>query len=145
MTKSTGRSIKYSNHRGDFETCPWCEQKFEYDIWDSNAKEVRFSQTINFSKSGKAIVLSDCLKCSGDSWVHQELSSFKWNDNFSKWKAKAEKENIKQHLEAIRSLNGCLCVGCKKIESLTVDSKAWRHCEIGSGPVLQVCDAAELL
>ena len=132
-------NIRPENHRGDFETCPCCDKKFEYETW--REKAISFSTQIWFGKHAYGVIVSECPSCGDESWVHEELRGFEWSDFPKRWKTRAAKELKRRQLGALRAWGRGICWKCKNLESGEVSTHAWRRCGIGIGPAETECDS----
>lgn len=136
--------MKINNHRTDFKTCPYCDHKQDYKEWRKCA--TGFSAKEYFGKHNSGVVVSTCPKCSGESWIHVELSHMQYAGYSKKsWIKKAEIELAKRKLVALREWGAGMCWRCKHLEDGSVTTNAWRHCIIGSGPAQITCDRFEQL
>ena len=61
-------------HREDFQTCPHCGRKYKYEIWDGCAFILIASIPItsHMHKKGNVIIVSECPRCFGYSWCHED-------------------------------------------------------------------------
>lgn len=130
--------IKAANHRRDFETCPHCGKQYKSERWRKHRKS--FSTQIHFRKHTSGVVVSECQRCEGLSWVHVNLDSVtQYSGYLKRWEIRAEKELAKRRLQALRDWEAGLCGGCAKLESEKVTTGTWRECHIGFGPVQTEC------
>ena len=128
------------NHRSDFETCPDCGHSMPWREWNETATTLILNPYC--SKSGHVAVMSECPKCFEPSWVHVAMGG--WEYRFEQWPNKwvevvDELENAVK-LQAVRDCAFSLCGKCVKLTSMTVKHSAYRHCEIGMGPVRSECE-----
>jgi len=133
--------ITSKNHRSDFATCPHCDSEVDYEGWDKAATKANF-RLDRFAKHGSAIVISECPRCSGLSWVHVPLDSFKWEENYPRrWKARAVKAIANRQLRALRQWGAGICWKCKNLESGSVTTAARRECIVGCGGPVSSCES----
>lgn len=132
------------NHRPDLETCPHC-LKCLNGLREWYRYGVILVLQPRIQKSDSVALLSECPKCFGLSWTHVRIDSIKWlfDDVPSDWVHAAEKLEASKKLKALRDWGAGLCHRCSKLDSGTVEYKAWRHCDIGIGPPETKCKSFE--
>jgi hypothetical protein len=132
---------RQDNHRSDFESCPHCEHQMKDAEWDQCAVELIIEPRCY--KSGYVIIMSECPKCHGKSWVHNRMATIAFGCWPQSWKDAVEKRDCEDRLDALREWGKGLCWRCKKLESGTVDYHAWRNCRGGCGSPEIKCEHFE--
>ena len=135
-------TCEFKYHRGDFETCPHCGQKFEDDEWDKHAVDLIIG--IVNCVHGRITVVSECPKCFEKSWVHHNFTTFMFDDEGKwpkGWNKAAIKEQADRQLRALREWGAGICWKCKKLTGGDISTHAWRNCARGSGPTETACDS----
>lgn len=130
-------------HREAIDECPHCECKLKYNEWDQHG----FALVLHpfRRKSGHVSVVAECPDCFGLSWVHERMDGFAYGNWPEEWKKPVENLSNAENLQAIRDLGASICHKCCNLHSASVDHQAWRHCVIGTGPVVADCDRFKVI
>jgi len=135
----------HKNHRGDFETCPDCNFKYDWEEWLKDATIFGYGIIDGCHSAG--VIVTPCKKCNFLSWTHIQLQGIEYSGIFGgnkKLITAAKKELARRKLESLREWGQGICYRCKKLEGGEVTTHAWRHCADGSwGPPEQKCDKFE--
>lgn len=127
----------FNNHRGDFITCPECDNSFPTTEWDKNATTLVLEPWC--IKASSVVVISECPHCSFRSWVHEPMDSFGYHTWPDEWKEAVKKHAANLQQKAIRKWNKDKCKSCSLLETKLVDYKSWRSCYRGIGPSENKC------
>jgi hypothetical protein len=131
----------YSDHRGDFETCPHCRCHMAHDEWQKHT--IEFTTAEVQGKHGSGAIIAECPKCFQKSWVHVELG---YTSHLPKEiEEAAEREHLRRKLAASREWGASLCWKCKHLKEPHISTHAWRDCIRGLGPAEKECKKFEAL
>ncbi len=143
----TGSSLDIAqNHRGDLETCPHCSHVPPEDrSWYGRGLILVLQPRVQ--RANSVALLSDCPKCFELSWVHVQIDSVKYAvaNCPADWVLAVENLERTKKLQALRDWGAGICHRCARLDSGTVDYKAWRNCDIGMGPPETKCNKFKAL
>lgn len=140
---TTGKD-SYENHRGDFTTCPHCDVRYEYSIWEKNTHTLVLNPRCY--KAGSVALLSECPACFKSSWVHENISLFGLSETWpKKWIERVDELGKQLKISAARKWAKSLCVNCKHLTEIKIEYSEYRHCKRGCGPTETECDTYEKL
>lgn len=134
--------VEMRNHRVDFEGCPHCEFRMDWQKWDKYACLLILESS--FEKKGHVTVISECPKCFEKSWIHESMDCINAHRQFpfpKKWIVAIEQFAAACKLKALRDWAVGLCGRCSQLSCGKIDYGTWRECSIGFGPVATECDS----
>lgn len=133
------------NHRVDFMTCPECHSIHPPENWAEAYRTLILNP--RFPKRSAVAVMSECLTCHIESWVHVPMDTFRYSRaNYPKaWVDRVEKQQALVRLSALREWGAALCHKCKNLQSGEVRDGTWRTCHIGFGPARNECEDFQAL
>lgn len=127
-----------ASHRSDFRSCPHCDHRLDSDDWDKLSSVLVLDEVQH--KHGSVAIVAECPACFESSWVHRPIDSFYsfqgWPDG---WVEAAQQERDRRSVQSARDWSAGLCGRCSLLESAVLDTRAWRTCPVGSGPVYTEC------
>lgn len=136
----------HNNHRPDFQHCPHCEHKMDYDDWDKAGRVLVVAEIQ--CKHGSVGLLSECPKCFELSWIHLDFGStsshlcemYGWP---KEWAISAKKEHDYRHMLAVEELKKSLCASCRHLVGLDINTICVKTCAVLLGDGFRVrtkCD-----
>ena len=128
----------WQNARRAIDRCCFCSFKSkEFSDWDDWAHTLILEPRVY--KNGCVAIMSECPECFESSWVHCET---RWlHPNLPEdWQEAIKKRHIELTIAAAREWAKGLCGNCKWLTKVSIDTQAWRHCKVGSGPSLTECE-----
>ena len=131
--------LETQNHRGDLESCPFCDLKQE--DWHSKNTIVVLNPT-QFFLPARVIIIDECPKCFEKSWVHNNLRSLAYLDiGFTSRQLKMiDKEIESRQIEGIRGFQKSKCASCSRLTELNFDNfYPFTSCQGRSGRAEKEC------
>ncbi len=126
-------NCKHHNHRPTFTDCPHCNHKMDYGDWDKAGRILVVAEIQ--CKHGSVGLLSECPKCFKLSWIHLSFSST--SDHLCEmygwpleWAVAAKKEEDYRHMLAVKELKESLCVSCKHLVGLEINTICIKTCAV---------------
>lgn len=141
LTKSTD-VLLHTRHREAISSCPHCDK--EPEIPDAKryllaSWWIEHGHTLIIAewqgRHAAAVVVSECPHCFEQSWMHWDLTSFDRMEATlpKEWVDAAKAEHRRRNVLAGRVWAEGICWRCTHLESVQIDTHAWRTCMRGCG------------